>query len=371
MRTPDGEVRAELRPLTSLRFLAAFLVFLYHCPATSSFATRYALGHAGVGFFFVLSGFILTYTYHRTFEAGVVWPRVRDFYAARIARIYPAYALSTLIALVVLLLFGNEVWRASTVPTREIAFVAQILLIQSWIPVEQIYLGINSPAWSLSTEMLFYAIFPLVAHTLLRYFRAASAWKIGLAAALIWSFQTALSLTPPRVSVWGMYVFPPERLVDFTVGMLGAIAYLGHRGWASRWRATAVEVTAIGAVAGCIAVSPHLPEAIRYSLYLVPAWAALIIVMARGDGQIARLLRAPIFVRLGQVSFAFYLLQWSVVAALTGALAHSSALGFVVMFAVTLAGSFAMYHAVEQPLRLRLRSALSTEVTHLEPATIG
>lgn len=215
MYSLDAEI---LRPLTSPRFVAALMLFLYHCPGTSAFGARYALGHAGVGFFFVLSGFSLIYTYYRDFETDVVWARVRNFYAARIVRIYPPYVLSALIALAVLMFFGNVRWNMSPVPVRELAFAAQIILIQSLTPSEQIYLGINSPAWSLSLEALFYAAFPFVAHFCLRHFSLChhrNTW-----------YRIRDNLGHPHGTfscstshhVWGAFIFPPVRLVDFTIG---------------------------------------------------------------------------------------------------------------------------------------------------------
>src|SRR3954452_4476377 len=80
--------RPELRSLTSLRFFAAMLVVFFHCgvqfrfPAwTGDFFTN---GYEAVSFFFVLSGFILTYVYAADPETEV--PR-RRFWVARIARI--------------------------------------------------------------------------------------------------------------------------------------------------------------------------------------------------------------------------------------------------------------------------------------------
>ena len=50
--------------MTSFRFAAALMVFLFH---TGGVFTQYHLGSAGVQFFFVLSGFILAYNYHAKF----------------------------------------------------------------------------------------------------------------------------------------------------------------------------------------------------------------------------------------------------------------------------------------------------------------
>lgn len=79
---------------------------VYQPRATNAFADRHGLGFAGVGFFFVLSGFILTYTYHRDFDARLTWQRVRSIYVARFARIYPVHFVTTMIALFSVTVFG-------------------------------------------------------------------------------------------------------------------------------------------------------------------------------------------------------------------------------------------------------------------------
>ena len=80
--------RSDLKPLTSLRFVAALLVFAWHCYPMRQVAGVFSFGYIGVSFFFLLSGFILTYGYHRTFARGIEPHAVRAFYAARIARVY-------------------------------------------------------------------------------------------------------------------------------------------------------------------------------------------------------------------------------------------------------------------------------------------
>ena len=89
----DLEAPRPRKPaLTSLRFFAALHVFCFHLVAfrivtkRSLFYDVASIGYVGVGLFFVLSGFILVYTY-----AGRE-VTVRQFWRARFARIYPAYA---------------------------------------------------------------------------------------------------------------------------------------------------------------------------------------------------------------------------------------------------------------------------------------
>src|SRR5580765_4025535 len=91
--------RPRLPALTSLRFFAAFHVFLFHIQAMGAvfgavwFQKLSSIGYVGVSFFFVLSGFILVYTYAgKPINAG-------DFWRARFARVYPAYAVALLLTL--------------------------------------------------------------------------------------------------------------------------------------------------------------------------------------------------------------------------------------------------------------------------------
>lgn len=354
-------VRAELDALTALRFFAALLVFVYHCAPTAAFATQYALGHSGVGFFFLLSGFILMYTYHREFSGAVAWRAVRAFYVARFARIYPVHVVATAFAALVLWRFGGNVWDASSIATREGAAAAQLLLLQSWIPNELVYLGINAPAWSISTEMFFYAAFPFVARSLLRSFGVSRPGVIWVAAAMPWAIEVAVALVPHPVAVWTSYVLPPVRLADFVVGMLLGIAFLRSMpARANAGRATCVEGLALAGVMIAIAVSPHAPTALRYSLFLMPFWALLIAVFVHQSGAISRMLQRPLFVALGRASFAFYLIHWPVIAVVGGTLgwAHP-VLAMLVAFAVSIAFSVALFHLVEQPMRARIRAALA------------
>jgi peptidoglycan/LPS O-acetylase OafA/YrhL len=89
--------RPRLPALTSLRFFAALHVVCFHFLAFKIVSSEgwlgqiSSIGYVGVSFFFVLSGFILVYTY-----AGRDTP-ARDFWRARFARIYPAFAFSLLL----------------------------------------------------------------------------------------------------------------------------------------------------------------------------------------------------------------------------------------------------------------------------------
>ena len=138
--------REELKPLTALRFFAALLVFLFHVPQTMVVAYAFTFGYAGVGFFFLLSGFILTYSYQRVFDGMPNSAAIVSFYVSRIARIYPLLVASSLIMLAVLLSVGGISWDGEPAGVRATALAFQLTLLQSWVPTPAIHFGINGPA---------------------------------------------------------------------------------------------------------------------------------------------------------------------------------------------------------------------------------
>jgi peptidoglycan/LPS O-acetylase OafA/YrhL len=344
--------RAELKPLTSLRFVAALLVFVYHAPSAQPFAHDHALGQAGVGFFFLLSGFILTYTYGGALNTQAA---VARFYVARFARVFPAYLASIALALPIVATFGSLAWDKSTPGVRADALVAQVLAVQAWFPREEIYLGINSPAWSISVEAFFYALFPLLIGSLSRAFATSGARAVFAMAALTWACAAAVFAIPHHADVWTTYIFPPVRLVDFVVGMLLGMAFL--RGYRLPGPATAWEIAAVCAIAAAVVAIPHVPAGLQYSLWPLPFWAALIAIVALGRGALSRLLSHRAFVRLGEISYAFYLVHLTILIAVEHAV--PAAFVSVIGLSGSLAAAWLLHVAVERPLRAIIRDSFT------------
>jgi peptidoglycan/LPS O-acetylase OafA/YrhL len=354
--------RGTLLPLTSLRFVAALLVFSWHCVPTRRLSATFSFGYIGVAFFFLLSGFILTYTYHETFRERLRLDAIRAFYAARFARVYPLHLATMPLVIAVLVYLGTDaLWSGVDPQTRLRAVAAQTLLVQSWVADVPITFGVNGPAWSISVEAFFYALFPFVAFGLLRTFRASPPHVVLLSACALWLVQ-ALLLWPVHAVVddWRWYVFPPSRLLDFVVGMLLGIAFLRSDGRA-RWplQATSIEMLAVAGVCVAVYVSPFVPLSMRFSTWLMPAWCAVIFVFAGRRGAISRLLSNPALVRLGEISFAFYLCHLMVVKLVDARVGWQHPLSMAIAFGGTLALSFVLYHGVEQPLRTRVRALLA------------
>ncbi|MER8846175.1 acyltransferase family protein [Mesorhizobium australicum] len=294
--------RSTLKPLTSLRFFAAASVVVFHLGPHIGIHTSAWLAN-GVSFFFVLSGFILTYVHSRDGAAKAA------FYWARFARIWPTHFLSFLIFIAV----TPVGWVWATGGGFGIALI-NLALLQSWVPSQAYALSFNSVSWTLSVELLFYAVFPFIVAAKrfgLLYGLVAAATLAALAfAAVIYQGE------PAGPWEWSPSLFaiqnPLMRLLEFMSGILAARLYLAgtYRPFAgAEWVAVAGAGLSVLLMSTVGRMAPA-PIAIWLTLAGSQfAFAAMVYVFAFGTGILSRILsyRAPVL--LGEISFATYMLH--------------------------------------------------------------
>lgn len=344
----------DLRPLTSLRFAAALLVFFDHAPLTRSVAERYELGGYGVGFFFLLSGFILMVNYHREFRDRISQAAMMRFYIARFARVYPLQVTATILAVVALITFGEpdhnkfgHLWTGLSASERRDKVLATLFLIQPWSGNTSLILGVNPPAWSIADEAFFYALFPFAAWYLLRAFRSFGSTPVLGFASLLWASGLFIFLkTSP--GGWFTYFQPPLRFADFFIGMMLGLAFL--KGKPPARLGSVLEVASIVASGFAVALIPFIPEQLRPVLWMMPFSAIVIAVFARQTGLLSRLLSHPRLIALGEASFAFYLVHNIVIVAMVPHFGTSIAT-MIFSFVITLLLSFALFRWIEAPMR--------------------
>ena len=150
--------RREFPACDGLRALAAGIVVFFHTATLTGFVTRSATGpylfqlDVGVDVFFVLSGFLLYRPFVRAHLEGTRGPTVGRYLKRRFLRIFPAYWLVLICVLFVL---------HQTVAPRTKDGLIFFSLTQIYSP-QHIFGGL-APAWSLCTEVTFYAFLPLYA----------------------------------------------------------------------------------------------------------------------------------------------------------------------------------------------------------------
>ena len=363
----DGP-RPRLSALTSLRFFAALHVVLFHLYALNIFAGAgfyrdlASIGYVGVSFFFILSGFILVYTYaDREFTA---W----QFWRARFARIYPAYLFSLLFtAPTFILMCAYLPWFKAH---RFLSTTLVITLLQSWVP--QAALAWNSPAWSLSVEAFFYLLFPALLARLATWHNRKLRIAVLVCLALTFSLSIAYIIFLPdgvaRVSaesndlIWlNVLRFNPlARLPEFVMGACCGFLFL-RTSVPRKW---ATPLLAAGTLAFVVVVmfSSRIPYPLLHNGVLAPAFAAIIYGIALRPGW-ARFMEVPPLILLGDASYSLYLLHPFVLFAYFGpnGIRHPGALGRIVGFTLPIAASILVYLGVEQPARRKLRGKVKPQ----------
>jgi peptidoglycan/LPS O-acetylase OafA/YrhL len=315
------EPARKLNALTSLRFFAAGLIVYLHVGFADVFGLPSTRAHTfpfqnGVAFFFVLSGFILAYVYSSR-------PRLerRRFLLARVARIWPAHVTA--------LILGFVLVPGAFMPVLEgPTLLANVTMVQSWIPWVSYYQSYVAQSWSISAEFAFYLCFVLLApnwqRTWIPKLLGSLAFLIG-----VLTFINLMQTHHPR---WGgiewldlVYFHPLPRVFEFTVGMAAAALWRRFSP-VIRQRTAVATLLECGAIALAFFVMQHASawmQPLKESPWIGLAggvwlfnsgfcclpFAALIFVMALGQGWVSRILSGSFFVLLGEISYSIYLIH--------------------------------------------------------------
>jgi peptidoglycan/LPS O-acetylase OafA/YrhL len=360
--SPRAEVltdrRRELPALTGVRFFAAWYVVLFH--AMPGFARRYPLpklvatffsnGYLAVGLFFLLSGFILAYTYDG--QLGGTSARLR-FWEARFARIYPVYLLSLVLShyFATGLHFGTR--------------LAVLGMVQAWNPLNPNMAGAwNYPAWSLSAEAFFYLCFPFVFPWIARRSDRMLVWLIPM-----FALVCAVGHTPVmglgdwknNAALFERFLpLPVLRIPEFLLGVVLGLGFLREkapRESASRpWRVYPALVATV--------IVLSLPLGDWVSLVIVP-FSVLVYELARGGSWAARFLSTRFMVLLGGASYSVYLLRYPVTSwtrlLISGLPAPFARLGELLAPVLLVLFSILVFRYWEEPSRKALRRWFARE----------
>jgi peptidoglycan/LPS O-acetylase OafA/YrhL len=348
---------SRLPSLTGLRWAAALIVFGQHLleqyynpqlvaakPVRS--VVWAALAHGGglgVSFFFVLSGFVLAWSARPGERAGTFWWR-------RFSKVYPATLVTTAVAA---LLIGGA---------GPLQLATHLTLTQSWVPRHDVYTALNLVSWSLSCEAFFYLCFPLLLAGM-RRLGPAGLWAIAvMMVECVVAVGANLIPAPHSTAAYVGYVLPPVRMAEFTLGV--AVALLvrtgSWRGPGLRWSLALLPPAMVAALFVPYPLNEH-------AVTLIPA-TLIVAAAARADLRGQRTLWSrPLTVYLGQLSFAFYLVHFLVIAAFDryGLLPHQAgpaqalaATASVLWF--SLIAAMVVYHGVELPALRLLRRKPTT-----------
>jgi peptidoglycan/LPS O-acetylase OafA/YrhL len=328
-------VRRDLPALTGLRFFLALWVILHHLTGPGQelgtvlsgvlpgpLFTLIRGGYQAVTTFFVLSGFVLTRSYWTA-----AWSRegLGKYFKGRVARVYPVYLLSMLVVARFIL--------EDQTPGRFGYLAAHLTLTQAWlgpIPVQW-----NTPAWSLSCEMFFYAVFPLLGAFLVR--RARWPWiaAMGAVACVLTRAMWAVGVSDA--------IKPLVHLSDFLMGIVAACAFELVQGRVRGWW---LYVPGFLGAASAIIFEKWLPVDLNSVLRLMNG--VLLVGLAIG----CRALSGRVLVYLGKASYAMYILH---VPIMWWYLRESHSFSPTLYVGMVIAASAIVYSAIEEPANRLLR----------------
>ncbi|GHD42597.1 acyltransferase [Mycetocola manganoxydans] len=364
MPFPAPERKEVTRPprldsLTGLRWWAAFAVFAHHMSIIAPLPGSYALsyGSYGVTFFFILSGFVLTWSARKTVTTST-------FYWRRFARIYPSHFIALLLAIPVFYSFSPapEEWWVKPVSVGILAL--SFVLLQGWSHDPVILFSGNPAAWTLTCEAFFYALHPAINRVFGKLRVKGSLILVGavIGAAFLYRFAVMFS----SESWLAAAPLPIVRLSEFVIGIGIARAMLAG------WR---VRLSPVWCYLGVLLLVGWFAISIRWSgnsfvdflhatanEWIIVAFAATIAAVASSDLTGKRsLLRWRPFVLLGEWSYAFYLVHATVIYALLAVVGvqpkgWSNLLWYAGLLVVTVAAAAALHYLVERPCERFMRS---------------
>lgn len=330
----------RLPSLTGMRFVAAVLVFATHGIFVNVLADEAVLagyravainlGSVGVSFFFILSGFVLTYV-------APPGDSLKRFWRRRFFKIYPNHVL--LFGVTALLAGLPALW----------LWLPNLLLLHGWWPNYQLMTSMNAVSWTLSCELLFYALFPLLHHWICRIRPGnLGRWLGGVIAVTILipilsHFVIPVGPKPIASTEIGLYElwfsthFPPTRALEFLLGMLCArMLLLGLAPRIGLGASTAVLVA-------CYVPSLWLPPVFtQVAMWTIPL-ALLTTALARADveGSFSPL-RGRTLVFLGDTTYAFYLTHAMILGTVTYTVQQFAGPGSVGLGVLVLVGCFVL-----------------------------
>lgn len=404
-RTSAPAKAAWLPALASIRFVAAMWVVFAHFQYLIAFPPGVALylRHARrtMSLFFVLSGFIVAYSYADWFRHD--FSRTWEFYRTRFARIVPMHVVGLLLMTPVTLAIGYAYFGPLTpghAGRIALSWLANLFVVHIYVqrPGFDVW---NQPAWTLSTEIVFYALSPWFVAVLFRRLRTVASMATFVAAMLAAEVATLAAGVVffhamdgrwryEDMMQWVTFRWPIFRVWEFLIGCTLAVFLVQARGRLAHGRAARLVASArvrnwvFGTSVALTVAMPVAVDAVQrwlhvrhyfgaelvweglgwYALY-TPLFAALILVLAAGRTFASPVLDHPWLVSLGDATYSLYLLHWVPRQILThvygGAPAASGPQFWWSVAAIVscVAASLVTYRAIELPAQRWLRGRRS------------
>ena len=321
-----ADTKPHYELLDGLRGVAAILVLFYHIFEGFSFAevTNGAgdgiirtlnHGHIAVDFFFILSGFVISYAYDDRWNKMNTW----QFFKRRLIRLHPMLIMGAIIGCLAFASVGFERWDGTTAPTGWVmtALLLTMFMIPAVpsVPYEVRGNGemfpLNGPGWSLFFEYIgniSYALFMRRMST-----RILTTFTILLGIAHAWFFignvsgydMIGIGWTIDEVNFWGGLV---RMLFPFSMGMLIARTFKPRKVKGAFWicSVTLVVLFSVPYIASSGAISLNSLYEFICIAFIFPmlVWLGACGTASGTTGKMNRV--------LGELSYPLYIVHYPI-----------------------------------------------------------
>lgn len=286
-----------IKSLTSLRGIFILFIFFHHCMRLYPGG-----GTMAVAFFFVLGGFSMTLGYKDKIDSQDF--SYREYLTRRCIKFYPLHWLCLLAAVPYATLSFN--WKHIPI------FTINAALLQTWVPIRDVYSSFNAVSWYLADTMFFALIFPFILKTITR---TTTKGKIFITLVMITAYLIISMSIPAEKYHAIMYIAPYIRLMDFVYGLFLAMCYLKiKKRLVTKWNNTVCQMVIVSLIVLLVVESCLLPESI--SLFAPVYWipVALLIVITSLSEQLfwggQHWLKNRWLRHLGELSFVIFMTHW-------------------------------------------------------------
>ncbi len=314
LANPATARKSRLDALTGMRALAALNIVFFHFSDPKSFGFLAPVvdgGYITVSFFLLLSGFVLAYNYRDRAARGEM--RAVPFWRARFSRIYPVFLASLGVSGLVL----RQEWLSRTHGEFAWGVVLTLLLAQGWSPTLCTFW--NTPAWTLTTDVLFYALFPILITVRPPKSRRQALWAMlgwwslsFVLPLLYWWFNPDGDPHPNRYSDgWWLRAIkfgPVQHVPSFLFGMTLA-SFNDTLPERSHVR-TALGVGAFAALYWIMCLGSRMPYVLMHDGLLMPLYGMVVLALA-GRNLLSRAFSILPLMVIGEASYCLYILHFN------------------------------------------------------------
>ena len=305
-------MKNQIQSFQGLRAIAILLILFSHLATYIPSLQTMGLGVNGVSIFIMLSGFCSYYAYENKWLTLPSFSDTTAYLKKKLKKFYPLHLFTFLLVIPIEFVTINAIMTGVSLSERLCVLAqrgaANLLLIQSFIPYQDIYFSFNQTSWYLSDTLFFCLCTPIV----LFLIQKLTVKKLWAGFGILFMLQIFIStfFAPTAYAHAFLYISPLYRVLEYVQGCLLARLFLqAPKLLQSKRSCTIAEVVSSGLFLGFILLYPQLPAGFSYSVIYIPFTAFLLWSFAFDGGTLSKLLSTAPFRFIGNISFEIFLVH--------------------------------------------------------------